>query len=387
MMFSLTNFFPKIKLSFIKNISLKIDKKINYILFFISISFLILGFIIFERNLSRQRKDFERIEYAYEVIQNLSQLKIVLLKLEELFLENKDFTAEKNKIFPLVHKLMILTMDNQLQKKNLIDLDTELKKTFDSIGLLNLSLIKQNRFKILNIIEEEKKLLAKRKEISKKDLVRFEFLFILFISLSIIFLVFLFSIINIQLESRIKSEEEIIELNNTLEDRIQFQSQLLKSDQMTGAINKSYLMILLENHIRYLKENSEPFSFAYIDVDNFKWVNDNLGHDIGDKVLIQVAKIGKNYLEAMGYFARIGGDEFAILVPFQSYEIAKALIKSFQHDCNKYFKKEKLPVSLSIGLITLYNLPESIEKLIQETDNLMYKVKKKSKNGLMSKVL
>ncbi len=156
---------------------------------------------------------------------------------------------------------------------------------------------------------------------------------------------------------------------------------------MTGAINKSYLMILLENHIRYLKENAEPFSFAYIDIDNFKWVNDNLGHHIGDKILIQVSKIGKEYLDAMGYFARLGGDEFAILVPYQSYEVSKAIVKSFQYECNKFFKKEKFPVSLSIGLVTFYNLPESIEKLIKEADTLMYKVKKKSKNGLISKVL
>ncbi len=123
-------YFYKFKSKLINFISSKFDQKISFILFFISISFLIFGFIIFDKNLNRQKEDFRWIEETYQVVQNLNQLKISLFKIEKLSNSKKKFNVETEKFFQLIIQFQVLTLIDQKKYLKLFILNKDLKKIF-----------------------------------------------------------------------------------------------------------------------------------------------------------------------------------------------------------------------------------------------------------------
>ncbi|MBN1622464.1 MAG: GGDEF domain-containing protein, partial [Endomicrobiales bacterium] len=140
--------------------------------------------------------------------------------------------------------------------------------------------------------------------------------------------------------------------------------------------------IELERSYRY----QHPFSVAYMDLDNFKSVNDKFGHIVGNKALGVIAQIMQRSIRKLDTVARFGGDEFVILFPETDQNGAKLIIKRLQGFLNNEMLNNGWPVTFSIGVVTFVNRPINVEEMIKISDVVMYKVKNDGKNNIRYEV-
>jgi len=155
-----------------------------------------------------------------------------------------------------------------------------------------------------------------------------------------------------------------------------------RTDRLTGAASVDFFYELFQAEIYRFQRNQHPFTLVYIDLDNFKAVNDQFGHSVGDMVLRSVVSQSRNVLRKTDIVARLGGDEFAILFPETDQKTAQALIPRIQQGLLAEMKKSNWPVTFSIGAITFLATPGTINDLIKMADDLMYTVKNDGKNAI-----
>lgn len=154
-----------------------------------------------------------------------------------------------------------------------------------------------------------------------------------------------------------------------------------RTDFLTSIANSRAFYDLAQIEIDRSVRFSRPFTIAYIDIDNFKQVNDTLGHLQGDSLLQSVAKTIKDNIRSIDIVARLGGDEFAILFTETNEENAKTALNKVQKELLSIVKNNDWPVTFSIGAVTCYESCD-LEELITEVDKLMYTVKESGKNGI-----
>jgi len=163
-------------------------------------------------------------------------------------------------------------------------------------------------------------------------------------------------------------------------DAINKQIFLAKIDMLTGLLNRNAFYELAEKELLRSERYNHVFSIAYIDCDNFKTVNDTMGHAAGDALLNSIANILKSNLRATDFIARLGGDEFIILFP-ETGEEASELIFRIKEMLIAKMIENKSAITFSIGLSTYKTPPYNIDDVISKADNLMYDIKHSGKNG------
>jgi diguanylate cyclase (GGDEF)-like protein len=125
-----------------------------------------------------------------------------------------------------------------------------------------------------------------------------------------------------------------------------------------------------------------PLSLAYIDLDNFKQLNDRFGHTTGDHALVAVAAGIRRALRPTDAVARIGGDEFAVLLPATDYETASRIVRRVRSELDQTMKEKGWPVTFSIGLVSFSPPIASVSQMIQAADEAMYTAKSEGKDRL-----
>ena len=155
-----------------------------------------------------------------------------------------------------------------------------------------------------------------------------------------------------------------------------------RMDYVTGTLNTRYFHALAQREIDRSSRYRYPFTVAYIDVDNFKIVNDSFGHITGDKVLYAVADCMQRHLRKTDIVARVGGDEFAILLPEVELSLAKAVTSKMHRKLLEEMQKNNWPVTFSMGVLTFTDAPSSVNEMLNMVDRLMYSVKHKGKNNI-----
>ena len=154
-----------------------------------------------------------------------------------------------------------------------------------------------------------------------------------------------------------------------------------RKDFLTGVANSRSFYEIATKEIERTARFIHPLSLAYIDIDNFKQVNDTLGHSAGDKLLHSVADKIKENIRTIDAVSRLGGDEFAILMPETNAENAMSALNKLQHYLMDMVQENNWPVTFSIGVVTCSESCK-LDELIKEADNLMYKVKVSGKTEL-----
>jgi diguanylate cyclase (GGDEF)-like protein len=162
----------------------------------------------------------------------------------------------------------------------------------------------------------------------------------------------------------------------------QRERELARLDYLTGAVNPRFFFQLAHVEIDRLQRYRHPFTLAYIDLDNFKTVNDRLGHATGDQVLRTVVSAVKKNIRRTDSVARLGGDEFALLLPETNQESACVVLSKIQEDILEEMRINNWPVTVSVGVLTCPVAPPSTDALVSMADDLMYSVKRDGKNGV-----
>jgi diguanylate cyclase (GGDEF)-like protein len=172
-------------------------------------------------------------------------------------------------------------------------------------------------------------------------------------------------------------------LFSALKKNLENEKTLASHDPLTGALNRRSFFDLAEYEINRSHRYDLPLTVAYIDLDNFKEVNDNLGHRAGDKLLVTVVSDIKANIRSTDILARFGGDEFVILLPATSGEAAIVFLNEMHDHLNATATRNSWPVTFSIGAATYVEAPQSIDEVVQRADELMYSVKRSGKNQLL----
>ena len=158
--------------------------------------------------------------------------------------------------------------------------------------------------------------------------------------------------------------------------------KLARFDNLTGSCNRGYGLALLDRQLKLAKRNKTKILLAYLDVDNFKDINDSFGHEEGDKVLKEVVKLFKSTLREIDIICRMGGDEFLLILPDSSLRdiplIKERLNKNLERLNQILDKPYKIKFSIGFSCYDPDN-PQSIDELIKIADKKMYK-EKNSKN-------
>jgi diguanylate cyclase (GGDEF)-like protein len=164
--------------------------------------------------------------------------------------------------------------------------------------------------------------------------------------------------------------------------RLERETAISRTDFVTGAVNTTYFHHLLQKEIDRSARYSHPLTIVYIDIDNFKTVNDTFGHIAGDKVLRTIARKMHDSLRSTDTVARVGGDEFALILPETNQDSAQVAVSKMQKTLSEKMKKDGWPVTFSIGVITFINMPKSDDAAVDMADRLMYAVKTGGKNNI-----
>ncbi len=174
----------------------------------------------------------------------------------------------------------------------------------------------------------------------------------------------------------------ISNLLSKLHHRYEIEKQLATTDPLTGALNRRIFYSSLASEVSRCQRYGRTFTLALIDLDNFKSVNDTLGHTVGDDVLNAVVSTIKSCTRLTDITARIGGDEFALIFPEMNREAAGLAMEKIREALLSCMTDNNWPITFSIGVTIFISPPQDIEQAITFTDDLMYKVKKQGKNGV-----
>jgi diguanylate cyclase (GGDEF)-like protein len=161
---------------------------------------------------------------------------------------------------------------------------------------------------------------------------------------------------------------------SALKGALERENEISRTDHLTGMPNRRHYYELVAGEIRRNHRYGEPFTVAYLDIDNFKAVNDTRGHAEGDTLLRQVATIIATTIRETDTVARIGGDEFALLLPETAGESALTVAAKVRRQL-KMAVESRWPVSFSMGMVTYLKSPATIDEVIGRADRLMYEVK------------
>jgi diguanylate cyclase (GGDEF)-like protein len=185
---------------------------------------------------------------------------------------------------------------------------------------------------------------------------------------------FMFFIIIVILSVKVKKDFEL-------------ERKFSRLDMLTGLNNtRSFMEKAAIEKIRSLRFK-RPFTIAYIDIDNFKRLNDTFGHSKGDILLQNLGEIIKDKIRTYDIAARLGGDEFIILFPETDNIQAQEAVNKIKSGIDEILRKHLDSLTLSIGVATFTNPDYSIDGMIKIADDLMYSVKNDSKNGIAYKTL
>ncbi|MBU0674989.1 MAG: diguanylate cyclase [Proteobacteria bacterium] len=154
------------------------------------------------------------------------------------------------------------------------------------------------------------------------------------------------------------------------------------TDVLTGAMNRRAFFERIADEFERARRFHHPVTLAYIDLDNFKTVNDTFGHAKGDQLLQLIVEVIRRNCRKLDLLARIGGDEFTLFFPEADAVAAIGAMEKIRQALLSAMGEHGYPVTFSIGMITSTRAAIDISQIVYMADRLMYEVKKSGKNSI-----
>jgi len=184
-----------------------------------------------------------------------------------------------------------------------------------------------------------------------------------------------------QNESFLKKVEAQQKVINDLKSKLEMVEVEANLDPLTDLFNRRSLERALKEFFTLCKQSKMSFSLVLIDLDDFKYVNDNYGHHVGDLVLAKVAKVLRTNMRAKDIVGRWGGDEFMAILPNTDLENAKKIVERLKSQLEKVeilAEGKRFKVSISAGVVQCGENFQSWLDMVKEADKVMYENKKKT---------
>ncbi len=184
-------------------------------------------------------------------------------------------------------------------------------------------------------------------------------------------------------QQKVKESEDRI---HALEKELETTSDLVRHDQLTGVLNRRGLEDMFNKEVARAKRHDTVICVGLLDIDNFKKLNDSMGHDTGDQALIHLANVCRETLRPQDTVARYGGEEFVILLPETPLEDAVQALTRLQRELTKKFflnQNEKVLITFSAG-VTQMQADDTQATVIKRADEAMYQAKQTGKNRVVA---
>ncbi len=179
-----------------------------------------------------------------------------------------------------------------------------------------------------------------------------------------------------------EAEQEVVRLQKELENA----SEMVRHDTLTGALNRKGLEEALVKEVARARRREAPLCLAMLDIDNFKKLNDTLGHDAGDQALVHLSQVVKETLRPQDSLARYGGEEFVVVLSDTGLENGVQVMVRVQRELTRKFfmhRNEKLLITFSCGVAEL-GREEDPHEAIKRADQAMYLAKRAGKNRVLA---
>ncbi len=164
------------------------------------------------------------------------------------------------------------------------------------------------------------------------------------------------------------------------------QQGLARTDPLTSVLNRRAFYPLADLELNNARRYKTPTSFVYLDIDDFKKINDHFGHHTGDTLLCSVAKSIKTNIRAIDIIVRFGGDEFGVLLSKTDADSACQIVEKLKQRLLELVRINGWPVTFSIGIATYLKPPERTNEMIDAADAQMYIAKQEGKNTIRHKI-
>lgn len=192
---------------------------------------------------------------------------------------------------------------------------------------------------------------------------------------------------NEELKKSIQASQQQVE---ELTEKLNNASQQAKTDELTKLLNRRGFNLAFEHLAIDAKENRQSFCLLVLDLDLFKIINDTHGHLFGDAVLRYIAKLLQNEMKGKDTIARVGGEEFALILPETPYSGALKFANSLRErianqTLEHKTKNERIKLTVSIGL-SVYQLGEPLETLFDRADKALYLAKNNGRNRVCTEI-
>lgn len=175
----------------------------------------------------------------------------------------------------------------------------------------------------------------------------------------------------------------VVYLLNRLSVLLAKEAGFARVDVVTGILNRRGFFERLQFTMLLTQRQQLCFALAFIDLDNFKAINDSCGHAEGDRVLRLAARIFEDAIRKTDVAARLGGDEFALLLHGVDRPRAAIFIADVQDAFRRAFQRDGLAVTCSIGCVVCDSSALVADDVVRAADSLLYEVKRRGKNGVL----
>lgn len=178
--------------------------------------------------------------------------------------------------------------------------------------------------------------------------------------------------------------ENIIDVRTAeLHEAYEKMEKIAVTDALTHIYNRYFFNDALQNEINRANRYNSIFSLLMIDIDHFKQVNDVYGHDVGDQVLIKIVDIAASCLRGSDIFARIGGEEFMIILPQTTLESSIDIGERLRVSVEEYIFDNIGKITISLGLAQ-YRKEETFKEIVKRVDTALYDAKNNGRNRLIT---
>jgi diguanylate cyclase len=256
------------------------------------------------------------------------------------------------------------------EESDLVNIKIDLKHTTQILSYIIAELQKSLKESYEQAYIKEQKINDLKKKEAKED-------FITSLLLELLMLVRDLKRQNEKFSKKVEAQQKVI---NELKSKLEAVEAEANLDPLTDLFNRRSLERTLKEFFTLCKQSKMSFSLVLIDLDDFKYVNDNYGHHVGDLVLAKVAKVLRTNMRAKDIVGRWGGDEFVAIMPNTDLENAKKIVERLKSQLEKVeipAEGRRFKVSISAGVVQCGENFQSWLDMIKEADRLMYEDKKK----------